>query len=184
MGELASRQQLFMSLLRRAVVTVPAILLLGIGSGRLANSGYDNLWFQALVKPDIVPPGWVFAVAWSLLYVLLGIAIAIILNARGARLRGIAIALFVIQLLLNLSWSPLFFAAHQVWTALGVIIAILLLSIATTLVFARIRKAAAWLMLPYLLWLGFATVLNYEIGRLNPDAHALVPGQARTQIAL
>lgn len=184
MGELASRQQLNMSLLRWAVVTVPAILLLGIGSGRLANSGYDNLWFSALVKPDIMPPGWVFGVAWSLLYVLLGLALAIVLNARGARLRGVAIGLFVVQLVLNLCWSPLFFAAHQVWTALVVIVAMLLIAVVTTALFGRIRKVAAWLMLPYLAWLCFATVLNYQVGRLNPDAHALVPGSATTQIAL
>jgi benzodiazapine receptor len=173
-----------MSLLRWAAVTVPAILLLGIGAGRLSGSGDGNAWFDALVKPDIMPPGWAFPVAWTTLYILIGLAFAMILNARRARYRGIAIALFLAQMALNLSWSPLFFAAHQIWMALAVIVAMLLLSIATTIMFGRIRTAAAWLMVPYLAWLSFAAILNYQYGVLNPDASTLVPEPAKTQIML
>lgn len=184
MGELASRTQLQLSLLRRAAITVPAILLLGIGIGRLADSGYGNRWFDALVKPDIIPSGWAFGVAWTVLYIILGLALAMVLNARGARYRGVAIALFLAQLVLNLSWLPTFFMAHQVWMAFAIIVATLLLSLATTIVFARIRAAAAWLMVPYLIWLAFASVLNYRIAVLNPDASGLVPEPAKTQIML
>src|SRR3546814_19392882 len=88
-----------------------------MASGRIAGSGHGNRWFAALAKPDIVPPGWVFATAWPLLYLLIGLAIAMILHARGARMRGPAIVLFVVQFILNLVWSPLFFAAHQVTSA-------------------------------------------------------------------
>src|SRR3546814_8822923 len=80
-----------MSFLRWARFTVPLILLLGIASGRIAGSGHGNRWFAALAKPDIVPPGWVFATAWPLLYLHIGLAIAMILHARGARMRGPAI---------------------------------------------------------------------------------------------
>jgi translocator protein len=95
-------------------VTVPAVVLLGFISGQMSNSGYENRWFAALSKPDIIPPGWVFGAVWSVLYILLGIALAMILFARGAKGRFVALALFFAQLGLNLLWSPLFFAAHQV----------------------------------------------------------------------
>src|SRR3546814_1911205 len=83
MNQIASRGQLRMSYLRWALFTVPLILLLGIASGRIAGSGHGNRWFAALAKPDIVPPGWVFATAWPLLYLLIGLAIAMILHARS-----------------------------------------------------------------------------------------------------
>ena len=184
MTGIASKSQLRMSFLRYALVTVPLILLLGITSGRAANSGYENAWFAALVKPEAMPGAWVFGFVWTLLYIMMGFALAMILHARGARGRPLAIGLFIAQFVLNLTWSPIFFAAHQVTTALIVIIIMLALAIATTFAFARIRKAAAWLMVPYLAWLCFAAVLNYEIDRMNPNAETLVPGQASTDILL
>jgi tryptophan-rich sensory protein len=173
-----------MSYLRFALFTVPLILLLGIVSGRVANSGYENPWFAALVKPDIMPPGWLFGVAWTILYILLGLSIAIVLNARGARGRGLAVGLFVAQMLLNFAWSPVFFGMHQVRTALFIIIAMLVLSIIVAVLFLRIRPVAAYLMIPYIAWLSFATVLNYQIIQLNPDAETLVPGQGGADIIL
>lgn len=184
MSQLASREQLRMSFVRYALVTVPAIMFLGFLSGKLANSGYENRWFLALSRPDIVPPGWVFGAVWTTLYVLLGVSLAMILFARGAPGRPLALALFAVQLVLNLAWTPLFFAGHQVSLALFVIVAILLVTIATAFSFARIRKTAAWLLVPYLIWLSFATILNYKIDVLNPDAETLVPEAPRTQIAL
>jgi tryptophan-rich sensory protein len=173
-----------MSYLRWAMVTVPAIVLLGFLSGRMSNSGWGNRWFAALSKPDIVPPGWVFGLAWSILYVMIGIAVAMILNARGARGRGVALGLFGTQLILNLMWTPLFFAAHKVTLALFVIVAVLLVTIATTFAFAKIRKTAAWLLVPYMVWLSFASILTFQIDRMNPEAETLVPAGVRTQIQL
>jgi translocator protein len=181
-GTIASKGQLRMSFLRWAIVIVPLILLLGFGSGRSVPSGADNGWYRALAKPELTPPGWVFPVAWTTLYILIGLALAMIVHARGAKGRGAAIGLFVGQFALNLAWTPLFFGAHKVGLALFVIMAILLLSIATTVVFSRIRKGAAWLMLPYLVWLSFAGVLNWRIGQLNPDAERLVPGAQTSQM--
>jgi tryptophan-rich sensory protein len=115
---------------------------------------------------------------------MLGIAFALVLDARGARGRGIAIALFIVQLLLNLAWSPTFFAAHEVTIALWIIIALMAAAGATALAFSRIRPAAAWLMLPYLAWLCFAAVLNYEMDRLNPDAETMMPAIPGTVVDL
>jgi benzodiazapine receptor len=184
MGELASSGQLRMVFLRYALVTVPLVLLLGLASGMLAGSGYDNPWFAALDKPGIMPPGWVFPVAWSILYVLQGIALAIVLQARGAQGRGVAVAAFIVQLALNVAWSPLFFAAHRVHAALALIGLVFVSAAVTTLLFRRVRPVAALLMLPYLAWLLFAGLLNYKVIQLNPTAETLAPRPANTQISL
>ncbi|WP_242126408.1 TspO/MBR family protein [Sphingobium sp. Sx8-8] len=182
MNEIASPGQLRLAYLRWALVTVPAIVFLGFLSGKLANSGYGNRWFAALAKPDVIPPGWAFGVAWTILYILMALAFAIILHARGARGRGAAITAFLVQFALNLVWSPLFFRAHQVGNALVLILILLVLVAATTVLFWRVRKAAGLLLLPYLCWLVFASYLNYEIGRLNPDAESLGKPAFQTQI--
>lgn len=182
--EIASKGQLRLAFLRWAMVTVPFIVLLGFASGRLFPSGEENLWYQMLQKPAETPPGWVFPVAWTALYVLLGLAVAMIINARGSRLRGTALTLFAVQMAANFAWSPLFFGFHQVSAALVLIGLIFVLALATAILFGRIRKGAAWLMVPYLAWLCFAGVLNYKIDRLNPNAETLVPGQSAPQMAI
>jgi tryptophan-rich sensory protein len=94
----------------------------------------------------------------------------------------VAIAFFAAQLILNLAWSPVFFAAHEATLAFYLLCGILLLAVVTALCFARIRVLAAWLMLPYLLWLCFAAWLAFSIDRLNPDAEILVAPGISTQI--
>ncbi len=182
MNEIASRGQIRLSFLRWVMVVVPTIAFLGLASGLLSGSASDNRWYAMLAKPAFTPPGWLFGVVWPILYLLIGLALCVILNARGARGRGLAITLFVVQLLCNLIWSPLFFGAHEAALAHYLLVVILLLSLATTFLFGRIRPLAAWLMLPYLAWLAFAAVLAHQIDRLNPDAPALVPPAVHTQI--
>lgn len=181
--EIATKEQLRGAFLRWAVVTVPLILLLGFASSRIAPAGAENRWYAALVRPTITPPDWVFPVAWSALYIMMGLALAMIIHARGSRLRVLAITLFALQLVLNLAWSPLFFGMHQVWPALTLLVAIFVVALATTLAFGRIRSAAAWLMVPYLAWLCFAGVLNWQVGKLNPNASTLVPSSASAQMS-
>lgn len=182
MNEIASAGQLRASLMRWALVTVPTIEFLGLVSGYLSNSGYGNRWFALLDKPVITPPGVVFAIVWPILYLLIALALAMVLHARGARGRGLAITLFIVQLLCNFAWSPLFFGAHEATIAFYLILVILALAIGTTVLFARIRAIAAWLMLPYLLWLAFASTLAFAIDQRNPDAETLVAPAVRTQI--
>ena len=182
MGGIATRAQISRGFWRRALVTVPIVLVLGIASGRLANSGFDNAWFAMLAKPAAMPPGWAFGVAWSILYVMQGLALAVVLNARGNRARGVAVALFVVQFAINLAWSPLFFALHQVTAAFWLIVGMFVAALATTLAFGAVRAVAAWLMVPYLAWLCFAGALNNDYRRLNPNAERLVPDAAQTQI--
>ena len=184
MTQIASRSQLRMSYLRYALITVPLVLMLGTLSGVAAGSGSANPWFAALVKPRMMPPGWAFPVAWTILYILLGLALALVLHARGARGRPPALALFAAQLALNYAWSPIFFAWHKVGLALVVIAAMFVLAAASAVLFYRIRKAAGLMMLPYLAWLVFAALLNQQIRSLNPDAERLAPGAAATDIPL
>ena len=171
-----------MSYLRWALFTVPTIVFLGFLSGKVANSGYENRWFAALEKPSFMPPGWAFPVAWTTLYILLGLAVAIILHARGARMRGTAITLFVVQMAMNLVWSPLFFRAHMVEEAFFLIVAMIVVSLVIIWLFSRIRVTAGLLMVPYVAWLIFAAMLNFSIDRLNPDASTLVVPAAKPQI--
>lgn len=171
-----------MSLLRWVLFVVPVVVLLGFLSGQVAGSTEENRWFQALVKPDAQPPGWVFGAAWTVLYIMMGTAFAMILHARSAPLRGLAILLFLLQYAMNLLWSPLFFGMHQVSAAFWLLIGIFVAAFVTTLIFGRVRKAAAWLMVPYLAWLCFAGILNKQIIELNPRAETLVVPAASTQI--
>jgi translocator protein len=182
MSQLASPSQLRMSLLRWALFVVPAVMFLGFLSGAVSGSTGDSGWYQALIKPKLQPPAWLFPVAWTTLYFLIGLAFAMVLHAKGARYRGPAIALFLVQFAINLSWSPIFFGQHKVGTAFFVILAMIVAAVATTFVFARVRKAAAWLMVPYLAWITFAAGINFEIDRLNPDAESLYVPAATSQI--
>jgi tryptophan-rich sensory protein len=182
MNQFAPSSQSRMSLVRLAFFVIPTIMFLGFLSGTMSGSTADNAWYQILLKPDIQPPGWIFGVVWPTLYLMMGLAFAMVLNASGARDRNVAIALFLSQFVINLTWSPIFFGAHQVTAAFFIILFMLGLAIATTFVFARVRKAAAWLMVPYLVWISFAAILNFQIDQLNPNAESLYVPAATSQI--
>ena len=184
MSQIATAEQLRMSFLRWALVTVSATVLLGSLSGLLSNSGFDNGWFASLAMPDIMPPGWVFGVVWPILYTMLGLALAMILHARGAKGRGAALALFGVAFVANLCWSPLFFAAHQITAAFYLILFMIVSTIATAFAFGRIRSAAAWLLVPYMAWISFAAILNYQFDQMNPDAEGLAVPAASTQLSI
>src|SRR5881275_2787576 len=99
---------------KTALIAVIAIELLGGLSGWLSNSGYGNGWFDHLVKPSFMPPGWIFGLVWPILYALLGIALAMIIAEPPSPRRRVGLVLFFVQLALNLAWSPIFFAAHDI----------------------------------------------------------------------
>lgn len=157
---------------RKALITVPVIVILGFIMGAVSNSGFGNDWYDRLARPAFQPPGWAFGVAWTALYTMLGIALAAILNEPFSKGRQLAVALFAAQLTLNFAWSPVFFGFHMIDLALVILLAMLLLATITANLFRRLRPVAGWLMLPYLAWLCLATALNYETGRLNPGADA------------
>ena len=184
MTGIASKSQLRMSFLRYALVTVPAILLTGTLVGALSGSGGDNGWYQALVKPDFTPPSWTFGVVWPVLYLLLGLSLAMILHARGARGRPRVIVLFLLQLALNFAWSPVFFGWHDVSNALAILTALVIMNLVLVVLAWPVRRLASLLLLPYLGWLVFAAYLNFEIVARNPNAGTLVPARGSTDIQL
>ena len=157
---------------RIAVITAPLIVLLGSASGWLSNSGYGNGWFDALNKPFFMPPGWAFGVVWPILYLLMGIALAMVLAELPSQRRRTALVLFFVQLALNFAWSPIFFAAHDITLAKYVIFIMAVLAAATAGQFLRLRRDAGLLLVPYLAWLVFAAMLNSAIEALNPGAGA------------
>lgn len=184
MNLLASSGQLRASFIRWALVCVPAIVLLGFISGQVGQNGPQNPWFAALVKPAAYPPPAAFGLVWTALYILMGVALAIVLTARGARGRGVAVAVFAVQFLLNLAWSPVFFGAHQITGGLVVIVLLDVAAILTVALFQRVRPVAAALLVPYILWLLFATYLNFELLRANPalDGVQVMPAIERFEI--
>ena len=130
-------------------------------------------FYGALAKPGWAPPGWLFGPVWSALYVLMGVAAWLVWRARPAapadragRRRGLA--LFVGQLALNALWTWLFFAWRQGAAAFGEIVLLWLAVAATAWHFGRVRPLAAWLLLPYLGWVGFATALTWAVWQRNP----------------
>lgn len=184
MNLLASRSQLRASILRWTLLLVPGILLLGSLSGVVSGSGPDNSWYASLRKPAISPPSFLFPIVWSTLYAAMGFAAALVCAAWGARGRAIAILAFVAQLALNLAWSPVFFGAHQITAALVIILLLDAMVLVTIGLFWRIRWLAGALLLPYLAWILFATVLNWQYLELNPNADGGASPGAVERIAL
>ena len=184
MRYLASPAQLRGALIRWSLVTVPLVLALGFLAGMVAGSGPGNAWFDSLIKPAINPPPIVFPIVWSSLYILIGLALAMVLSASGAAGRGAAVIVFAVQMALNLAWSPVFFAGHQLTGGLIVIGLMVLAIIATIVLFARVRTTAAWLLAPYLAWVVFAGILNWQFLELNRDADGKQVSGAAVRIAI
>lgn len=144
------------------LVTFTAAAVGGVAS---ANAG---AFYAQLVRPEWAPPGWLFAPAWTLLYLLMGIAAWLVWRARGwAHARG-ALTLFLVQLAFNALWTWIFFVWQSGAWALAEIIALWLLILATLIAFARVQRWAGLLLVPYLLWVSYAAALTAAAWRLNP----------------
>ncbi len=125
-------------------------------------------WYAGLVKPSFNPPNWVFAPVWTALYALMGLSAYLIYEkGRGKDEVRRALAVFAAQLLLNVLWSVVFFGAHAILGAVVVIILLGAMILASIWLFSRISKAVAYLLIPYVLWVSFATVLNISLYILN-----------------
>lgn len=129
-----------------------------------------NLWYITLNHSMLTPPGWVFSVAWSILYFLIGLALFFVMQADSSFSRynkTRAYILFAINLVLNTLWSFVFFGAQMPEVAFLVLIALIVIAILMAREFLRINQASFWLVLPYVLWLFFALYLNWMIIYLN-----------------
>ena len=130
--------------------------------------GASNVWYNALAKSALTPAGWVFSVAWTILYLLLGIALYLVIENDNKRInKSNAYWLFVGQMALNALWSYVFFGAHMPALALLVLAMLIVVSIYLARSFHRINKAAGYLVWPYIIWMCFATYLNATIMIMN-----------------
>jgi len=126
-------------------------------------------WYAGLRKPDLAPPNWVFAPVWTMLYLLMGISLFLIWNV-GLERREVrrSVVIFGVQLALNILWSYLFFGLQSTLLGLIRIVALWMMIVLTVTSFLKVSKKAALLLVPYLLWVSFASYLNYSLWILNP----------------
>jgi benzodiazapine receptor len=138
----------------------------GLGAMASVNAG---TFYQQLLRPSWAPPGWLFGPVWTGLYVSMAVAAWLAWRERGLRGMGGAAVLFLSQLAVNALWSWLFFGWRQGGLAFAEVLVLLALIAATLVAFWRIRPLAGALLLPYLAWVAFASMLNYTTWRLNPQ---------------
>ncbi len=153
--------------LPKILIAVAICLCIGFFS-RFATQSSIDTWYSTLNKPFFNPPNWIFAPVWTLLYTLMGIAAGIVWS-KGFYHKWVQTALyhFIFQLLLNGLWSIVFFGFKSPGLALLVITALLILLLLTIKWFKIVSKTASYLLIPYLIWVLFATVLNFSIWQLN-----------------
>ena len=142
------------------------VSLIAGGIGSIATIPNIPSWYAQLDKPPLLPPNELFGPVWTLLYILMGIALALIILHKASNKKQ-AYTWFGVQLTLNTLWSIVFFGLHQQWIAAVIIIALIASIIMTMKKFRALAPAAFWLLVPYLTWVCFATYLNIGIAVLN-----------------
>jgi benzodiazapine receptor len=121
-------------------------------------------WYQTLNKPSWNPPPWIFGPVWTLLYLGMAVAAWLVWNRAG---QGHALRLYIVQLALNAAWTPVFFGAHEMGAAFLVIVSMWIAIFLTQRAFQTVSRPAGLLLVPYLAWVSFASVLNFTLWRLN-----------------
>ena len=142
-------------------------LLLTFCAPALGIFGMPGEWYASLHKPSWNPPGWIFGPVWSVLYTMMAVAAWLVWRCGGWRNQRKPLGLYLVQLAVNAAWSPLFFGLRQPGIALLDIVLMLAAIVATLLAFARVHRFAAALLVPYALWVSFATVLNFTLWNMN-----------------
>ncbi len=146
-------------------LTIP--LLVGFLGSLLTRQSVDT-WYKTINRPSFNPPDWVFAPVWTSIFIMIGVASYLVWRKRKVVTGyGWSVVVYILQLLLNLMWSYLFFFHHQIGFALIEIIILLIAIIANAFIFFRINKVAGLLYIPYILWVSFASYLTYSIFILN-----------------
>jgi tryptophan-rich sensory protein len=151
---------------QKLVISIVATVGLGSLGGIFTIAEIPN-WYAGLNKPSFNPPNWIFGPMWTTLYFLMGISFYLIWKLPVSTTRTQAIRIFIIQFILNFCWSIIFFSMHQIGWALAEIIAMWVFIILTIVQFRKLSILAAVLLIPYLLWVSFASILNGSIWQLN-----------------
>ena len=155
--------------IRKATALVIALLLCygAAAVGGLFGAGGQSGWYAELAKPSWTPPSWLFGPVWTVLYGMMAVAAWLVWLRRRRRPTAAPLAAFAVQLAFNAAWSPLFFGLHRPDLAFADIVLLWLALVATVWLFLRRSALAGLLLVPYLLWVSFATALNFAIWRLN-----------------
>jgi tryptophan-rich sensory protein len=152
--------------LTELLIFIVSAELAGALSGLIA--GNFSGFYQTLIKPPLSPPGWIFPIVWSILYALMGISAFLIYSADSPdKNKKIPYLIYTAQLFVNFMWSIIFFRFKLLWVSVAVIILLIILIVAMIVSFHKIRPAAAYINIPYLLWVAFAAYLNIGIAVLN-----------------
>ncbi len=151
----------------KLIISILIPLITGSVAGFFTTKGVDG-WYAAAIKPSFNPPNWIFAPVWTALYILMGIALYLIWKSDAEKkIKQTALILFAVQLLLNFFWSFIFFSLQQTGWAFVEIVVMWLSILFTILWFGKISSTAAWLLVPYISWVSFASLLNFYIWKLN-----------------
>lgn len=151
----------------KLLISILIPLLVGSSAGFFTSSGVNG-WYASANKPWFNPPNWIFAPVWTALYILMGIALYLVWKTASEKsVKRNAIILFAFQLALNFCWSFLFFKMQEPGWAFVEIISMWFMILLTILWFRKISTTAAWLLIPYISWVSFASILNYAIWKLN-----------------
>ena len=151
----------------KLLISIAIPLVVGAIAGFFTASGVNG-WYAIANKPSFNPPNWLFAPVWTALYIMMGIALYLIWKSEADRgVKQTAIILFAFQLTLNFLWSFIFFYAKQPGWAFADIIALWIMILFTIIWFGKISSTASWLLVPYIFWVSFASLLNFYIWRLN-----------------
>lgn len=145
-----------------------AVVCLAVSAigGAITSTTVDT-WYQEIAKPRFNPPDWVFAPVWTTLYILIAIAGWRVWRSARTLARSLALVAYAIQLVLNLAWSFLFFGLRRIDLALIEIFVLLVAIVFTSHLFWKIDRPAAAMFIPYVIWVAYATALNFELWRLN-----------------
>ncbi|EFJ15508.1 hypothetical protein SELMODRAFT_180321 [Selaginella moellendorffii] len=151
------------------LIVAIAIPVAGGFAGAKFGAGGDSPWYRQLNKPPWTPPSWVFPVMWTTLYILMGIASWLVWKDGGFKRHALPLAIYIVQLILNFAWTPIFFGYHRFDFAFAEIVLLWLAILATIILFWPVSHAAAYLLIPYILWVTLAASINLYVLIYNPS---------------
>lgn len=152
----------------RLILGLVGWLAVSFAAAALGGFFMPGEWYAQLNKPSWNPPGWIFGPVWTALYIMMAVAAWVVWRRGGFAVQSGPLGLFLLQLLLNAAWSPLFFGLHNPALAFAEIVLLWLALLATLRAFRKVQRGAGLLLLPYLAWVSFAAGLNFTLWRLNP----------------
>ena len=151
----------------RSILGAVGALVLTFGAAYVGSRFPVDEWYAALLKPSWNPPNWLFGPVWSVLYLLMAISVWLVWREEGLLGAIVPLSTFLLQLVLNAAWSWLFFGLHEPGVAFAGIVTLWVAIAVNIILFWRLKPISGILLIPYLLWVTFASALNYALWRLN-----------------